>query len=112
MKVLHTELARHPEMRTRLLREGYLANKIQHPGVVPILDDDDDEESKTVFLVMELLEGETLDTKWERTGSVLPLPLALVFVDAVLDVLAAAHAQAIAHRDVKLDNFSSHGLAT
>jgi len=104
LKILHSELAQRADMRTRFLREGYVANKIKHPGVVPILDDDDDDEGGTVFLVMDLLEGESLDAKWERTGNALPLPLALMFVDAVLDVLAAAHAESVVHRDVKPDN--------
>ena len=104
LKVLHPELATRSDMRARFLRESYVANKIKHPGVVPILDDDDADDDGTVFLVMPLLEGETLDAKWERTGKVLPLPLALSFVDAVLDVLAAAHAEGVVHRDVKPDN--------
>lgn len=104
LKVLHPELAQRADMRARFLREAYVANKIKHPGVVPILDDDDDDDDGTVFLVMALLEGETLDSKWERTGKALPLPLALSFVDAVLDILCAAHAEGIVHRDVKPDN--------
>ncbi|MBS2014763.1 MAG: serine/threonine protein kinase [Deltaproteobacteria bacterium] len=104
LKIMHPELAQRPDMRARFLRECYVANKIKHPGVVPILDDDDDDDDDTVFLVMALLDGETLDAKWERTGKALPLPLALSFVDAVLDVLSAAHAEGIVHRDVKPDN--------
>jgi serine/threonine protein kinase len=40
IKVLHTRFARDPEVRKRFLREGYVANKIGHPGAVAILDDD------------------------------------------------------------------------
>ena len=59
IKVLHTRFARDPEVRKRFLREGYVANKIGHPGAVAILDDDTAEDGSP-YLVMELLEGESL----------------------------------------------------
>src|SRR6202020_2236737 len=40
IKVLHARFARDPEIRKRFTREGYVANKIGHPGAVAILDDD------------------------------------------------------------------------
>ena len=40
VKVLHPELARHKEIRDRFLREGYAANRVEHPGAVAVLDDD------------------------------------------------------------------------
>src|SRR6185437_9149806 len=55
------------------------------------------------FLVMELLEGESLAARAKRPGGVEGGEM-LRFVDELLDVLAAAHAQGIIHRDVKLDN--------
>jgi serine/threonine-protein kinase len=104
LKVLHPELARLPEIRTRFLREGYVANRIGHSGVARVIDDDDDEVQGTVFLVVELLSGESLETRRERFGGRLPLAEVLQHCDAVLDVLAAAHDQGIVHRDVKPDN--------
>jgi len=81
-----------------------VANRIAHPGVVRILDDDDDDETQTVFLVMELLEGETMEARWERSGRRLPVAQVLACADRVLDVLAAAHEQGVVHRDVKPEN--------
>lgn len=104
IKILHPELAVRADMRARFLREGYVANKIQHRGVVRLLDDDDAEEEKTVFLVMELLHGESLEARWERRGRSLPLAETLRYVDDILDILAAAHEQGVVHRDVKPDN--------
>jgi serine/threonine-protein kinase len=104
LKVLHPELARFPEVRARFLREGYVANLIGHPGVVRVIDDDDDDAEGTSFLVIELLEGETLDEHRERSGGRLPLVETLQYVDRLLDVLAAAHDQGIVHRDLKPDN--------
>lgn len=104
LKVLHPELALDPELRGRFLREGYLANRIAHPGVTRVIDDDDDDEGRTVFLVLELLEGETLAAKRERLGGQLPVADAVDVGVQLLDVLAAAHEQNIVHRDVKPGN--------
>src|SRR5579884_3742226 len=59
VKVLRPELAADARARRRFLREGYLANRVGHPGVVRALDDDVDD--GVVFLVMELLHGATLE---------------------------------------------------
>src|SRR6516162_9044870 len=58
VKVLHPALTLSRDIRTRFMREGYAANQVNHPGVVQVIDDDEAE--GVVFLVMELLEGETL----------------------------------------------------
>jgi serine/threonine-protein kinase len=104
VKVLHPALSGDEEVRRRFLREGYVANKIKHPGAVAILDDDVDEADGAVFLVMELLEGETLDARCKRCGGRLAPDEVLALTDELLDVLAAAHAVGVVHRDVKPDN--------
>src|SRR5215470_12305286 len=60
VKMLHLELSLHEAARARFLREGYVANAVGHPGAVSVLDDDVAEDG-SVFLVMELLDGETLE---------------------------------------------------
>jgi serine/threonine-protein kinase len=102
IKILHPEAAAIADIRARFLREGYLANRVHHPGALSILDDDVDEEG-TVFLVMELLQGETLEARWHRMKH-LPWLEVCVVVDKVLDILVAAHAKAIVHRDLKPGN--------
>lgn len=104
LKVLHPEFARLGGVRARFLREGYVANRVAHPGVARVMDDDDDDDGQTVYLVLELLEGETLEARSARLGGRLPLAETLAFADSLLDVLAAAHDQGIVHRDVKPDN--------
>src|SRR5439155_18910527 len=69
VKLLHPDRAADDEVRKRFLREGYIANKVDHPGAVRILDDDEAE--GTVFLVMELLDGMTLETRALRAGGAL-----------------------------------------
>jgi len=104
IKVLHPMLSADEESRKRFLREGYVANKIDHPGVVSVLDDDIAEDG-TVFLVMELLSGQNLsDLTDTRAGDKLSIGEALKIGDALCDVLAAAHEKGVLHRDVKPEN--------
>ncbi|MBS2018407.1 MAG: protein kinase [Deltaproteobacteria bacterium] len=103
LKVLHPQLSMLGDIRARFAREGYVANAVNHPGVVRVLDDDETEDG-SAFLVMELLEGETADAKARRFGGKLPVEDALVLADGLLDVLSAAHASGIVHRDIKPEN--------
>jgi serine/threonine-protein kinase len=103
VKLLHPQPGIDADLRARFLREGYVANKVQHPGVVRVLDDDTTADG-TVFLVMELLEGETLDARWQRCGDSLPVREVCGWGYQLLDVLAEAHDQGIVHRDVKPEN--------
>ncbi len=103
LKVLHTRFARDPEVRKRFLREGYVANKIGHPGAVAILDDDTAEDGSP-YLVMELLEGESLSGWLQRVGGKLQATEVLAVAGQVLEVLEAAHGNGIVHRDIKPAN--------
>jgi serine/threonine-protein kinase len=103
LKILHMELSRDEETRKRFLREGYVANAVNHPGTVRVLDDDVTEDG-CAFLVLELLEGESAEARRERIGGRLPLTEVLHIGDRLLDVLASAHEQKIIHRDVKPEN--------
>ncbi|GAC1351843.1 MAG: hypothetical protein NVSMB1_08790 [Polyangiales bacterium] len=105
VKVLHPQFARVSEIRERFLREGYAANRVEHPGAVAVLDDDVIDagpDQGSAYLVMELLEGELLDERVARS------PLSdrelLIIASGVLDVLEAAHAHGVVHRDLKPDN--------
>src|SRR5579863_6770370 len=71
IKMLHPHLSINADLRARFLREGYVANKVDHRGAVRVLDDDTAEDG-SVFLVMELLQGQTLDARWEAAGQRLP----------------------------------------
>jgi serine/threonine-protein kinase len=103
VKVLHPTLAADKVGRARFLRESLLANRVNHPSVVPVIDDDIASDG-TVFLVMDLLEGETLDQRWKRSGRVLPMQETLSIVAGILDPLAAVHRVGIVHRDLKPSN--------
>lgn len=111
VKMLHPELSVISQIKTRFLREGYASNKVNHPGVVSVLDDDATEDG-CVYLVMELLEGENLEQRRVAAGGRLDLQEVLWIVDQLLDVLAAAHTAGIIHRDIKPENlFLTRGAA-
>jgi len=103
IKVLHPELSVDPDIRARFLREGYVANTVGHPGAVRV-DDDDVTEDGAVFLVMELLDGETVDSRWNRKSRRMDQAEVLWIGEQVLDVLDAAHEKGIVHRDIKPEN--------
>ncbi|MBX3199064.1 MAG: protein kinase [Labilithrix sp.] len=103
LKVLHPQLSVLGDIRARFAREGYVANAVNHPGVVRVLDDDETEDG-AAFLVMELLEGETADARLRRLGGRVPFGDVALLADGLLDVLAAAHASGVVHRDVKPEN--------
>ena len=90
------------EARRRFLSEGYAANAVKHPGVVSVLDDDVSEDG-SAFLVMELLEGETLEARASRSGC-LPPSEVLPIAASLLEILGAAHAVGVVHRDIKPEN--------
>jgi len=103
IKMLHPELSMDAAIRERFLREGYVANSVGQKGAVAV-DDDDVSEEGLAFLVMELLDGETIEQRWERKGRLLSPHEALSIADQLLDTLAAAHARGIVHRDLKPEN--------
>ena len=103
VKILHSGLASVQQIVDRFVRESKIANRINHKGVVHIIDDGV-MENGTPFLVMDLLEGETLDYRAGRKGGRLPIPEVMWAADQVLDVLYAAHKLGIVHRDVKPEN--------
>jgi serine/threonine-protein kinase len=102
IKVMHKQYADMPEAKERFLREGYVANKVGHDNAVTVLDDDELDDG-TPFIVMELLEGMSLETRLKSVGALSPAET-LYVADQVLDVLAAAHDNGIIHRDIKPAN--------
>jgi serine/threonine protein kinase len=102
LKILHPEAAKRKDVCQRFEREAKAVNSFRHPGVVEIRDIDVTEDGAP-FLVMELLDGESLLDRVERLRTI-PLGDVLAYADQTLDVLAAAHPQGIIHRDIKPAN--------
>jgi serine/threonine protein kinase len=103
VKILHPELSLNAQVKTRFLREGYVSNSVGHEGAVRVSDDDTADDG-SAFLVMDLLDGETLEDRRGRFGGRLPEDDVLSVAEQLLDVLAAAHAKGIVHRDLKPEN--------
>ncbi len=103
IKILHPEFTADTHIRARFFREGRIANTIEHGGAVKVLDEDEDD-SGSVFLVMDLLDGESLDSRAARAGGRLPVDEVLATADQLLGVLIAAHEKGVIHRDLKPEN--------
>jgi eukaryotic-like serine/threonine-protein kinase len=103
VKILHPELSTNAEVRSRFTREGHAANAVGHDGAVKVIDDDAAEDG-SLYLVTELLDGETLEDGRVRRGGRLSEDEVLSIADQLLDVLTAAHANGVVHRDIKPAN--------
>ncbi len=102
IKVLHPSLFADETIRRRFLREGYLANKIGVADVVKVLDDD--VEGDLAYLVMELLEGASIEALRQRAGGRLAVADVTEVALRLLHVLESAHARGVLHRDIKPAN--------
>jgi serine/threonine protein kinase len=110
VKILPAAVARIPEWRARFLREGMTAASIHHPNVAEVFDVG--ERDGLLFLVMELLEGETLSALLERESR-LSVKRAVDLLLPVCAALSVAHELGVVHRDLKPENIflasSRHG---
>ena len=103
LKILHPTLCTDPSVCERFLGEGYLANSVKHSGIVRVLDDGVTDDG-CVFLVMDLLEGMTLEGLRIERGNKIPLAETMDIADKLMDALSAVHAAGIVHRDLKPQN--------
>jgi Tol biopolymer transport system component len=100
IKLVRHELADRSDFRDRFEREARLTSALNHPHVCNLYDVG--KQDDLAYLVMEFVEGETLEARL-RAGR-LPLETTLRFGAQIADALAAAHAQGIVHRDLKPGN--------
>lgn len=87
----------------RFYREAKAAGKLNHPNIVTIYDVDEDKETGTPFIVMEFLEGTTLQ-EIINDGILLPVHNVKEIIMQIADALQYAHRQGVVHRDVKSAN--------
>jgi serine/threonine protein kinase len=103
VKVLNEDFRQHPESFKALQREAKKSQSLAHPNVAFVHDFDRD--GAIVFLVMELLDGESLETLIrDRAGRGLPLPEVLRMVRGAGAALAYAHQKGVVHSDFKPAN--------
>ncbi|MBL8679339.1 MAG: serine/threonine protein kinase [Myxococcales bacterium] len=109
LKLMKPEVARNRAMAERFIREGRAANALDHPNIVRVHDLAMDDEGGTLFIVQELLSGESLADRLDRDGRV-GVADSVAILDSVLDALAYAHELGIVHRDIKPDNVFLHRM--
>jgi serine/threonine protein kinase len=102
IKAIFPELTLNPELRTRFVNEAKIQRRLQHPNIVQIREFLIDQER--FYIVMELIEGETLAQRLKRLGGPMPAEEALEIFRQALQGLAFAHAQGVIHRDMKPSN--------
>ncbi len=101
LKVIRPEFASESETRERFLREAKSAAAIQHDQIVTI--HQVGEESGVLFLAMQVLAGESLQSRIQETERLDPKEVIRISMQ-IADGLAAAHQQGLTHRDIKPDN--------
>jgi serine/threonine protein kinase/rRNA-processing protein FCF1 len=102
IKMMLAKFLADPELRARFEREARAAARLDSERVVRVKDIDHTHDG-TPFIVMELLQGESVDALLERRGA-LPVWQAVELVLHACEGLAAAHAVGIIHRDIKPSN--------
>jgi Tol biopolymer transport system component/Ser/Thr protein kinase RdoA (MazF antagonist) len=100
IKILPSQLAADPELRARFAREAHTISTLEHPNICAVYDVG--EHDSVAFLVMQHLEGETLEQRLKKGA--LPIDEALHIAIPIADALDKAHRRGIIHRDVKPGN--------
>jgi len=102
IKVLPPEMRSNAEWLRRFQREGQAARRFRHPNAVTVYDLRTSSDG-TIYLVMEYVEGNTLDVELRKRGRFLPAE-AVAVLRPIMGVLNAAHAMGVVHRDLKPEN--------
>lgn len=95
LKVLHPHLAEDEATRRAFVAQGYLTNQVSHPGLVRVLDDG--EGPYGPYLVMERVDGESLEARLSRRVR-LPTTQALDIACGLLEILDYLHVEGLFHR--------------
>ena len=102
IKLLPPEMRSNTEWLRRFQREGQAARRFRHPNAVTVYDLRTSSDG-TIYLVMEYVEGNTLDAELKKHGRFAPAE-ALAMLEPIMSVLNAAHAMGVVHRDLKPEN--------
>lgn len=104
VKILHPFLAERTEYRTRFLREAEAVARLTHQNIVQIFDVSSSESHQQLYIVTELLVGETLRDFFNRTKFVDMPELSAMIIWEMVGALEHAHKRGIIHRDIKPEN--------
>jgi serine/threonine protein kinase/antitoxin component HigA of HigAB toxin-antitoxin module len=103
IKMMRPQLVADEEFKVRFQREAKLAIRLRHPNIAHLIDFTIDEEDGTAFIVMELIDGMTLEEMLRNAGPP-PLGLALEIAQQSLRALTCLHEKGFVHRDISPDN--------
>ncbi len=104
VKIMHPHLAQDEAFVNRFIREAKAAAALTHPNAVSVQDQGWNTNGvPAVFIVMEMIEGNTLREYLEESGK-FGIAQTLQYLTAILGALAAAHKLGIIHRDIKPEN--------
>ncbi|HZU83017.1 MAG TPA: serine/threonine-protein kinase, partial [Polyangiaceae bacterium] len=103
VKILHRELSANQTLVARFHREAKVASRLQHPNVVHVLLVGQLPDG-AMYIVMEYLDGLSLQSALAAAGGAMPLPRALHVALLLCDAAGEAHAQGVVHRDLKPEN--------
>jgi serine/threonine-protein kinase len=103
VKILHRELSANQMLVARFHREAKVASRLAHPHVVHVLLVGQLPDG-AMYIVMEYLDGMSLQSALAGVGGAMPLPRALHIALQLCDAAGEAHAQGIVHRDLKPEN--------
>jgi hypothetical protein len=103
IKVIRKDLAGDPRFQQQFARETEAARQVVHPNVVRVLDANDGQDGGRAYLVMEYIEGRTIEDEIERHGR-LPMNECVDIVGQIADALDAVHRHDLAHADVTARN--------
>jgi serine/threonine-protein kinase len=107
IKVMLPEVASTPEAARRFLREARVSGRLNHPNIIEVIDVGQAQDG-ALFLVMELLSGESLDAAVRRRDPSMSMVEFLSLMRDVARALAAAHEAGVIHRDLKPTNIFLH----
>ncbi len=102
LKLIKSAIATNPKIREMFYREARLASALTHDNICSIVDFGQDE-TFGLFMVMELLDGQTVHAKLRQSGRLSPR-VACDITWQVADAVRFIHSRAILHRDIKSDN--------
>jgi len=102
VKFLHPIFSSDHELRARFRREAVALARLRHPSIVALLDVSGEDEEP--FMVMELVDGNSLEQAFESSPGTISLPRLGEIFSPLLEVLEMAHGRGIVHRDVKPSN--------
>ena len=107
IKFMLPQVARTPEAARRFLLEAKVSARINHPNIIEVIDVGQAEDG-ALFMVMELLSGQALETAMRRQTPPMPTYDFVMFMRDIARALAAAHRSGVIHRDLKPTNVFLH----